>query len=86
VGHDTRRPRLHPQSCSFRDHFTELKQLGVSRLYGLSTQDSDYQREAAERLHLPFALLSDEHLKLTRTMDFPTFETTIEVDGGFGLF
>src|SRR5688500_17643699 len=48
-----------PQSCSFRDHFAELKQLGVSRLFGLSTQDTDYQREAAERLHLPFPILSD---------------------------
>ena len=48
-----------PQSCSFRDHFAELKQLGVSHLYGLSTQDSAYQREAAERLHLPFPVLSD---------------------------
>ena len=65
-----------PQSCSFRDHFIELKQLGASGLYGLSTQDSDYQREAAERLHLPFALLSDEYLKLTRAMNLPTFETS----------
>ena len=44
-----------PQSCSFRDHFAELKRFGVARLYGLSTQDTAYQREAAERLHLPFA-------------------------------
>ena len=49
-----------PQSCSFRDHFAELKRLGVSRLYGLSTQDTAYQREAVERLHLPFPVLSDE--------------------------
>jgi peroxiredoxin len=65
-----------PQSCSFRDHFAELKTLGVSHLFGLSTQDSDYQREVAERLHLPFALLSDEHLGLTRAMNLPTFETS----------
>src|SRR4051812_423909 len=39
-----------PQSCSFRDHFAEIKDLGVAHLYGLSTQDTDYQREAAERL------------------------------------
>ncbi|MBV8702143.1 MAG: peroxiredoxin [Acetobacteraceae bacterium] len=63
-----------PQSCSFRDHFAELKALGVDRLFGLSTQDSDYQREAAKRLHLPFAILSDEHLRLTRAMNLPTFE------------
>ncbi len=65
-----------PQSCSFRDHFAELKALGVDHLFGLSTQDPDYQREAAERLHLPFAILSDEHLKLTRAMNLPTFETS----------
>jgi len=55
-----------PQSCGFRDHFAELKGLGVSHLFGLSTQDTDYQREAAERLHLPFAILSDAALSFTR--------------------
>jgi peroxiredoxin len=64
-----------PQSCSFRDHFAELTALGVDHLFGLSTQDPDYQREAAERLHLPFAILSDQHLQLTRAMNLPTFET-----------
>ncbi len=44
-----------PQSCGFRDHFAELKELGVAHLFGLSTQDTGYQREVAERLHLPFA-------------------------------
>ena len=65
-----------PQSCSFRDHFAELKGLGVDHLFGLSTQDPDYQREAAERLHLPFAILSDQHLTLTRAIKLPTFETS----------
>lgn len=62
-----------PQSCSFRDHFAEIKQLGVAQLYGLSTQDSDYQREAVERLHLPFAVLSDQALELARAINLPTF-------------
>jgi peroxiredoxin len=62
-----------PQSCSFRDHFAELKGLGVARLYGLSTQDSDYQREAVERLHLPFPVLSDAAFKLTQAIKLPTF-------------
>ena len=62
-----------PQSCSFRDHFAELKQLGVARVFGLSTQDSDYQREAVDRLHLPFPVLSDGELKLTRALNLPTF-------------
>ncbi len=65
-----------PQSCSFRDHFAELRALGVDCLFGLSTQDTAYQREAAERLHLPFAIISDESLRLTRAMRLPTFETS----------
>ena len=66
-----------PQSCSFRDHFGALKALGVARVFGLSTQDSDYQREAVERLHLPFPVLSDADLSFTRALELPTFE----VDG-----
>ena len=62
-----------PQSCGFRDHFAELKQLGVKHLFGLSTQTPDYQREAVERLHLPFAILSDETLALTGALKLPTF-------------
>jgi peroxiredoxin len=62
-----------PQSCGFRDHFAELGRLGVARMFGLSTQDSDYQREAVERLHLPFSILSDHELRFTRTLRLPTF-------------
>ena len=62
-----------PQSCGFRDHFGELKRLGVAQLYGLSTQDTAYQQEAATRLHLPFAILSDEKLGLTKALKLPTF-------------
>ena len=63
-----------PQACAFRDHFADLKALGVADAFGLSTQTTDYQREAAERLELPFALLSDEHLRLTDAMGLPVFE------------
>ena len=62
-----------PQSCSFRDHFAELKRLGVDHLYGLSTQDSAYQSEAVRRLHLPFPILSDCNLALARALKLPTF-------------
>jgi peroxiredoxin len=62
-----------PQSCGFRDHFAELKRLGVDGLFGLSTQDTAYQREAVERLHLPFAILSDAERKFTSAMQLPTF-------------
>jgi peroxiredoxin len=63
-----------PQSCSFRDHFAELQRLGVAHLFGLSTQDTDYQREAVERLHLPFSILSDATLAFARALRLPTFQ------------
>jgi peroxiredoxin len=63
-----------PQSCSFRDRYQDIRRAGVSSLFGLSTQSSAYQREAAERLHLPFALLSDEKLELDRALRIPRFE------------
>jgi peroxiredoxin len=63
-----------PQSCAFRDHFDELRALGVDHLFGLSTQDTDYQSEAVKRLHLPFALLSDAHLAWAEELGLPRFE------------
>lgn len=63
-----------PQSCAFRDHFAELRQQGVAHVFGLSTQTSDYQREAGQRLKLPFPLLSDADLNLAHAMRLPTFE------------
>ncbi len=63
-----------PQSCGFRDHFADLQRLGVAHLFGLSTQDTAYQREAASRLHLPFAILSDETLAFARALKLPTFD------------
>lgn len=62
-----------PQSCSFRDHHAELRNLGA-QVFGLSTQSTGYQSEAAERLHLPFALLSDKELQLAKALRLPTFE------------
>jgi len=80
-----------PQSCGFRDHFAELKALGVAHVFGISTQTTAYQKEAAERLHLPFPLLSDALGELTEMLDLPTFEadgesllkrlTLVAVDG-----
>ncbi len=65
-----------PQSCRFRDYHGEIRSLGA-RVFDLSTQDTGYQREAAERLGLQFELLSDEELSFARALDLPTFE----VDG-----
>jgi peroxiredoxin len=63
-----------PQSCAFRDHHAELKALGITAIFGLSTQDTAYQQEAVHRLHLPFPLLSDEKLALTKSLNLPTFK------------
>jgi peroxiredoxin len=62
-----------PQSCAFRDHYQELWALGAE-VFGLSTQDTNYQREAVERLHLPFPLLSDEKLLFAKALKLPTFQ------------
>ncbi|MEL6979445.1 MAG: peroxiredoxin [Pseudomonadota bacterium] len=64
-----------PQSCAFRDHFAELQARGVAHLFGLSTQDTAYQTEAAARLHLPFPLLSDAALAFADALSLPRFET-----------
>lgn len=61
-----------PQSCAFRDHHAELRALGV-QVFGLSTQDTEYQREVAERLELPFPLLSDAGLDFATALHLPTF-------------
>lgn len=63
-----------PQSCAFRDLHAELEAAGAARVLGLSTQDTAYQQEAVERMHLPFPILSDEGLALSRAMRLPTME------------
>jgi peroxiredoxin len=61
-----------PQSCSFRDHYSELKSLNTF-VFGLSAQTTEYQKEARDRLHLPFQLLSDSTLRLKQLLRLPTF-------------
>ena len=61
-----------PESCSFRDHHAEIRQLGAE-VFGLSTQSTDYQREVRDRLHLTFDLLSDEAFTFTDALSLPTF-------------
>lgn len=64
------------QCGSFRDLANELRVLGVSNLFGISTQDSEYQREVVERLRLPFPLLSDQEMLLSKALKLPTFVTS----------
>ena len=63
-----------PQTCAFRDLFADLKAAGAQHVFGLSTQSNAYQSEMAGRLHLPFPVLSDEALELTRALNLPTME------------
>lgn len=63
-----------PQSCAFRDLHSELRAAGADHVFGLSAQEPDYQEELAARLHLPFPLLSDAHLKLSQAMRLPTMQ------------
>lgn len=63
-----------PQSCAFRDLYADLLAAGAAHVFGLSTQDTAYQREMAARLHLPFPVLSDQSLTLARALRLPTME------------
>jgi peroxiredoxin len=62
-----------PESCGFRNLHDELLAAGAAQVFGLSSQSTEYQREAVDRLHLPFAMLSDEHLALAGALGLPTF-------------
>jgi peroxiredoxin len=63
-----------PEACAFRDHHADLLAAGADAVYGLSSQSTDEQLEAATRLHLPFPLLSDPDLQLADRLRLPTFE------------
>jgi peroxiredoxin len=63
-----------PQTCSFRDLFQELTAAGAKHVFGLSTQDTDYQRELVERTRLPFPILSDSDLALIRALNLPRMD------------
>ena len=62
------------EACDFRDHHAELVFAGASGVFGLSSQDTEYQREMVERLRLPFAVLSDTDLVLAELLELPTFQ------------
>ena len=62
-----------PETCGFRDHHDEFLAL-KGKVFGLSTQTTEYQKEMVDRLHVPFDVLSDQDLSLTRALRLPTFE------------
>lgn len=61
------------EACDFRDHHSDLLDAGASAVFGLSTQDTAYQRELVHRLRLPFEILSDTELTLAEQLNLPTF-------------
>src|SRR3954463_15008135 len=63
-----------PQTCGYRDHYQEIRDLGADEVFGLSTQDTAYQEELTNRLNLPFRIISDERLELVQALRLPTFE------------
>lgn len=69
-----------PQSSGFRDQIAEFRDLGVS-VAGVSTQTTEYQREFSKRVHIPFPILSDHKLLLTRTMRLPSIDMPVEAGG-----
>ncbi len=62
-----------PQSCEFRNHFSKLRLLGVTNVFGASSQDIDEQKETCARLQLPFELLNDSEFELATALNLPTF-------------
>jgi peroxiredoxin len=69
-----------PQSCGYRDLRADFRALGVS-VYAVSTQTTEYQREFAERMQIPYPLLSDAALALTRGMRLPSIDMPVEAGG-----
>ncbi len=63
-----------PQTCAFRDHYAELKELGAIHVFGASSQPLAEQKATVERLHLPFELLNDSAFEFANALRLPTFE------------
>ena len=62
-----------PQSCAFRDHEAELRELGA-RVAGLSAQPLDDQLEFAERNHIGYPVIADPDRRLGEAIGLPVFE------------
>jgi peroxiredoxin/DNA-binding transcriptional MerR regulator len=70
-----------PEACGFRDHHDDLLAAGADRVFGLSSQDTGYQREVVQRLGLPFQMLADPGMRLVTELGLPTFSA-----GGMTLY
>jgi peroxiredoxin len=70
-----------PEVCGFRDHHADLLAVGAAGVFGLSSQDTEYQREVVQRLGLPFQMLADPTMRLASEIGLPTFSA-----GGMTLY
>lgn len=60
-----------PQNCDIRDHYADLLNVGIDRVYGLSSQPIAYQKRLVEALHLPYPLLTDDAFRLAANPGLP---------------
>ncbi len=63
-----------PELEGFRDRHADFARRDI-RFFGLSRQDTDYQRELVARLALPFPILSDTDGTFGAALRLPTFTT-----------
>src|SRR5690242_19071500 len=61
------------EACDFRDHYADLQAAGASQVWGLSSQDPDYQDGVVKRLRLPFRMLSVPTFSVAAALSLPTF-------------
>jgi peroxiredoxin len=67
-----------PELEGFRDLAGEFATLNAA-LFGLSRQTTDWQREMAARLRLPFPILSDADGRFASALSLPSFSTGGEI-------
>jgi peroxiredoxin len=67
-----------PELEGFRDRHADFLTRGIG-LFGLSRQTTDYQRELAARLALPFPILSDAQGRFAGALRLPSFTTGGEI-------
>ena len=60
------------QTCSFRDNYDEIISLNAVPI-GISSQSVDDNKEMTSRLKVPYDVLSDEKLELSKELNIPTF-------------
>ncbi len=61
-----------PQTCTFRDNYDKFIEFNALPV-GISSQSIDDIKEMVLRLNIPYDILSDKNLVLTKKIKLPTF-------------